>query len=68
MNLNLKRILLLLDFPVAEFEGKKRFIISNTSWLGGKNPFIGAVYIFVGIIALILTAVFFVIHKKFRYK
>lgn len=60
------RLTINYTFPVAEFKGKKRFIISNTSWLGGRNPFIGAVYIFVGIISMVLSAVFLLIHKKYN--
>ncbi|KAI7695222.1 Cell cycle control protein 50A [Sarcoptes scabiei] len=61
----LYRLTIQYNFPVAGFKGQKRFIISNTSWLGGKNPFIGAVYILVGLFSLILSVVFLIIHKKF---
>ncbi|KAH9410420.1 Cell cycle control protein 50A [Tyrophagus putrescentiae] len=53
-------------FPVAAFKGKKRFIISNTSWLGGRNPFHRCGLHFVGISSLILSAVFLIIHRKFN--
>ncbi|XP_054162419.1 cell cycle control protein 50A-like [Oppia nitens] len=52
-------------YPVAAFKGTKRFIISNTSWLGGKNPFIGVMYIIVGCVCLLLSGIFVFIHKKF---
>jgi hypothetical protein len=52
-------------YPTALFKGTKRFILSNTSFLGGKNPFLGVAYVIVGCICLILSGVFFFIHKKF---
>ncbi|XP_076341072.1 cell cycle control protein 50A isoform X1 [Tachypleus tridentatus] len=52
-------------YPVTSFKGTKRFILSTTTWLGGKNPFLGIAYIVVGSICLILSLVFLVIHKKF---
>ncbi|XP_022250406.1 cell cycle control protein 50A-like isoform X2 [Limulus polyphemus] len=52
-------------YPVTSFKGTKRLILSNTTWLGGKNPFLGITYIVVGSICLILSIMFLVIHKKF---
>ena len=56
---------IILDYPVTSFGGGKRIIISNTSWLGGRNSFLGIAYIVIGMICLILSAVFLLIHKKF---
>lgn len=53
------------NYPVHMFNGRKRFIISNTSWLGGKNHFLAIAYIVVGCICFLLSAVFLFIHKKY---
>ena len=53
------------DFPVTQFNGKKLFILSNTSWLGGKNPFLGIAYIVTGSLCILVDGILFVIYKKF---
>lgn len=53
------------NYPVKMFDGQKDLIISNTSWLGGKNNFLGIAYIVVGGICFIISAFFLYIHKKF---
>jgi len=53
------------SFPVVSFEGRKSFIISTTTWLGGKNPFLGIAYLVVGSLCIVLGACFLIIHFKF---
>jgi hypothetical protein len=52
------------SYMVTEFEGTKRMILSTTSLLGGKNPFLDIAYIVVGCVCLLLCIIFLYVHLK----
>lgn len=45
-------------YPVHSFSGSKSIVLSTSSWIGGKNGFLGGAYLTVGIICLVLAAGF----------
>lgn len=54
------------QYPVTGFKGRKYFIISTTTWLGTKNPFLGYAYICVGSVSILTGLVFLALHVNFR--
>lgn len=65
INVDLKKgdevtIRVLNYYPVSEFSGQKAFVLSTTSWLGGKNSFLGWCYIVVGIVCVVLAVAFLI--------
>jgi hypothetical protein len=59
------RLFIDYSYKVTQFSGTKSVILSTTSLLGGKNPFLGIAYIVVGCICFIMGIVFLFIHLKF---
>ncbi|XP_025835181.1 cell cycle control protein 50A-like, partial [Agrilus planipennis] len=51
-------------YDVSHFDGSKRMILSTTSLIGGKNPFLGIAYIVVGCLCLLLGITLLFIHIK----
>lgn len=61
-------VLLKNNYNTYSFNGKKKLVLSTTSWLGGKNNFIGIAYLTVGGLCFLLVMAFSVIYVvKPRY-
>ena len=52
------------DFPVESFGGRKSVILATTSFLGGKNSFLGVAYLVIGAVSAIFALVFFVKYHR----
>ncbi|XP_021294014.1 putative ALA-interacting subunit 2 isoform X1 [Herrania umbratica] len=57
---------LMNNYNTYSFSGKKKLVLSTSSWLGGKNDFLGLAFVFVGSSSLILALVFMLLHLRYR--
>jgi len=56
------------NYNTYSFGGSKALVLSTTSWIGGKNNFIGVAYLTVGGFCLFLALFFVVLYMiKPRY-
>jgi len=51
------------NFPVDSFDGRKAFYLTTTTWIGGKNEFLGWAYVSVGVLCVVLAFLFLLKHK-----
>lgn len=52
------------QYNTYSFNGHKKLVLSTSSWLGGKNDFLGIAYLSVGCISVLFAAVFFIAHLR----
>ncbi|XP_003962553.1 cell cycle control protein 50B [Takifugu rubripes] len=55
------------NYPVLSFEGRKKVVLSNVSWMGGKNEFLGIAYLVIGSLCIVMSIVMLIVYAKFKF-
>ncbi|XP_047312261.1 putative ALA-interacting subunit 2 isoform X2 [Impatiens glandulifera] len=52
------------NYNTYSFGGKKTLVLSTSSWIGGKNDFLGMAYICIGSSSIVMSLIFLLIHLR----
>ncbi|XP_023133217.2 cell cycle control protein 50B [Amphiprion ocellaris] len=55
------------NYPVLSFDGEKKVVFSNVSWMGGKNEFLGIAYLVIGSLCIVMSIVMLIVYAKFKF-
>ncbi|KAM6969060.1 cell cycle control protein 50B [Tautogolabrus adspersus] len=55
------------NYPVLSFDGRKKVVFSNVSWMGGKNEFLGIAYLVIGSLCVLMSIVMLIVYAKFKF-
>lgn len=55
------------NYPVLTFDGRKKVVLSNVSWMGGKNEFLGIAYLVIGSLCIVMSIVMLIVYAKFKF-
>ncbi|XP_070776121.1 cell cycle control protein 50B [Enoplosus armatus] len=55
------------NYPVLSFDGRKKVVLSNVSWMGGKNEFLGIAYLVIGSMCVVMSIVMLIVYAKFKF-
>lgn len=50
------------NYNTYSFGGKKTLVLSTTTWIGGKNDFLGVAYLTIGGLCLFLATCFILVY------
>jgi hypothetical protein len=51
-------------YNTYSFHGKKKIVLSTSSWIGGKNNFLGCAYLCIGCMCFLLAFSFFLMYRQ----
>ncbi|XP_062863430.1 cell cycle control protein 50B [Trichomycterus rosablanca] len=55
------------NYPVVKFDGRKKVVFSNVSWMGGKNQFLGIAYLVIGSLCIGMAVVMLIVYAKYKF-
>lgn len=55
------------DYPVQSFDGTKKVVFTNVSWMGGKNQFLGIAYLVIGSLCIVMAVVMLIVYAKYKF-